>query len=190
MARSYTLKRRAEHQAETRQRILEAAVALHGSVGPARTSLSMIAERAGVQRNTLYAHFPDERSLAMGCSALHLERHPPPDAAAWASLPAGAARLREGLHTVYGWYRGAADVIACVLRDAEHHELTREISELRFGPPVAAWHEVLGEGLSDPQRALLHLALSFHSWRALATDCGVPDGDAAALMVRAIDTAV
>ena len=70
MARTYTLKRRAEQQAETRRRIVEAAVELHGSVGPALTTISMVAERAGVQRHTLYAHFPDERSLFLACSGL------------------------------------------------------------------------------------------------------------------------
>src|SRR5918994_892175 len=83
MTRTYTLKMRAEQQAETRRRIVEAAVDLHGSVGPALTSLSMVAERAGVQRHTLYAHFPDERSLYMACSGLSLERDPLPNAADW-----------------------------------------------------------------------------------------------------------
>ena len=70
MARKYTLKKRADQQAQTRQRIVEAAVDLHGSVGPAATTISMVAERAGVQRHTLYAHFPDERSLFLACSGL------------------------------------------------------------------------------------------------------------------------
>src|SRR5262245_44190010 len=80
MTRTYTMKRRAEQQGETRRRIVEAAVDLHGSVGPAATTFSMIAERAGVQRHTLYAHFPDERSLLMACSGLFEEREPAPDA--------------------------------------------------------------------------------------------------------------
>src|SRR5512143_2127813 len=83
MARTYTLKRRAEQQAETRQRIVEAAVDLHGTVGPARTSLSMVAERAGVQRHTLYAHFPDERRLFLACSGLAMERDPFPSPEEW-----------------------------------------------------------------------------------------------------------
>ncbi len=70
MTRTYTLKRRAEQQAETRRRIVEAAVELHGSIGPALTTVSMVAERAGVQRHTFYAHFPDERSLHLACSGL------------------------------------------------------------------------------------------------------------------------
>src|SRR5215203_359386 len=104
MTRTYTLKRRAEQQAETRRRIVEAAVELHGSVGPALTSLSMVAERAGVQRHTLYAHFPDERSLYMACSELSLERDPLADVAAWRAIKDQDERLRVGLDAVYGWY--------------------------------------------------------------------------------------
>src|SRR5262245_20960197 len=96
-ARTYTLRKRAESQAQTRQRIAEAAVELHGSVGPARTTISMIAERAGVQRHTLYAHFPDERSLFMACSGLAAERDPLPDAAPWRSIGDGRERLGVGL---------------------------------------------------------------------------------------------
>jgi AcrR family transcriptional regulator len=86
MARTYTLKRRAEQQADTRRRIVEAAVALHGSVGPASTTLSMVAEKAGVQRHTLYAHFPTERSLLMACSAQSLEQSPLPGAEGWRAI--------------------------------------------------------------------------------------------------------
>ena len=66
--RRYTLKRRAELQAETRQRIVDAAVALHSSVGPAATTISAIAEHAGVERLTVYRHFPDELTLLRACS--------------------------------------------------------------------------------------------------------------------------
>src|SRR5262245_40968590 len=104
MARTYTLKARAESQAETRQRIVEAAVDLHGSVGPANTTVSMIAERAGVQRHTFYAHFPDERSVLMACSGHALERDPPPDAGAWRGISEPQARLRTGLTALYTWY--------------------------------------------------------------------------------------
>src|SRR3954468_1463291 len=97
MARTYTLKRRAEQQAETRRRIVEAAMELHGSIGPASTTYSMVAERAGVQRHTLYAHFPDERSLLLGCSAHHLEVDPPPLATAWSGIADRRERLRTGL---------------------------------------------------------------------------------------------
>lgn len=186
MTRSYTLKRRADKQAETRRRIVEAAVDLHGSIGPAATTVSMIAERAGVQRHTFYAHFPDERSLAMACSGLSLERDPLPDAEAWRALDEGAERLKVGLRAVYDWYARNAELAACVLRDAEHHALTREIIELRFGPPFASYAEVLGAKLSAKQRAMLTLALSFAAWRSLTRDGGLKQGDAVTAMVKAI----
>jgi AcrR family transcriptional regulator len=170
MARIYTLKRRAEQQAETRQRIVEAAVALHGSVGPAMTTISMVAEQAGVQRHTLYAHFPDERSLLLACSGLAFERDPLPDAEEWRAIKDQHERLRAGLRAIYGWYERNADLAACVLRDAEYHALTREVAELRFGPHMSAYCDVLGLKLSMKKRALLRLALNFFTWRTLVRE--------------------
>ena len=173
MTRTYTLKRRAEQQAETRKRIVEAAVELHGSVGPARTSISMVAERAGVQRHTFYAHFPDERSLLLACSGLVFDRDPLPDAEPWRTIEDRRERLRVGLRAIYDWYGRNADLAACVLRDAEFHPLTREIIELRAGAPMAAYGEVLGAGLDAKQRAMLQLALNFFTWRTLARGSGL-----------------
>ena len=189
MTRTYTLKRRAESQAATRQRIVEAAVELHSSVGPAQTTISMVAERAGVQRHTLYAHFPDERSLYLACSGLTIERDPLPDAEAWRAIEDRRERLRVGLLAVYGWYERNADLAACVLRDAEHHPLTREIVELRLGPYMTAWHEVLGARLDQTQRAMLRLALSFFTWRTLVRESGLKQAAAVDAMVQAIDGA-
>jgi AcrR family transcriptional regulator len=189
MTRTYTLRKRAEQQAETRRRIVEAAVELHGSVGPAATTFSMVAERAGVQRHTLYAHFPDERSLYMACSGLVNERDPPPEAAAWRDIADCRARLTAGHRAIYDWYERNAALLACVLRDAEHHALTREISELRFGPSVAAWRAVLGAKLSMKQRTMLRLALSFFTWRTLVREGGLKQGAAVRAMVQAIDCA-
>lgn len=186
MPRSYTLKRRAEQQAETRSRLVEAAVELHGTFGPAATTLTMVAERAGVQRHTLYAHFPDERSLLMACSARALERDPAPDATAWTAVAEPAARLRLGLSQLYRWYADTAGLTACVLRDADSHPLVREIATLRFGPLMAGYASVLGRGLTPRQRVLLQLALQFHSWRTLVCDGGLKPEDAVELMVRAI----
>jgi AcrR family transcriptional regulator len=155
MTRSYTLKRRAEQQAATRQRIVEAAVDLHGSVGPAFTTVSMVAERAGVQRHTYYAHFATERDLLLACSGLVLERDPLPDANSLQDIP---ERLHTGLLALYHWYRRNAALTGCVLRDAEHHALTREINELRMAGPLAAYHATLGKGLNDAQRAMFGLA--------------------------------
>jgi AcrR family transcriptional regulator len=187
MTRTYTLRRRAEQQAETRQRIVEAAVDLHGSIGPALTTISMVAERAGVQRHTLYAHFPNERDLFLACSGLALKRDPLPDAEGWRAIKDGLERLRTGLRAVYGWYGRNADLAACVLRDAEYHALTREIVALRFGPHMTAYHEVLGAKLSMKQRAVLHLALSYFTWRALVREGGLKQNAAVEALIQAID---
>jgi AcrR family transcriptional regulator len=188
MTRTYTLKRRAEQQADTRRRIVEAAIELHGSVGPARTSLSMVAERAGVQRHTLYAHFADERSLFLACSGLHMERNPMPDPAAWGAIANRGERLRVGLGALYGWYERNGAMAACVLRDAEHHALTREMVDLRFGPLIGAYRAVLGARLNARQRAMLMLALSFHTWRTLR-ESGLKPQAAVALMAEAVEDA-
>lgn len=189
MARTYTLKKRAEQQAETRLRIVEAAVDLHRTVGPAATTVSMVAERAGVQRHTFYAHFPDERSLLLACSALSLERDPLPEAAAWRKIEDRRERLRVGLLAIYGWYERNADLAGCVLRDAEYHQLVRETAELRWGPYLAAYQEVLGARLSAKQRAMLGLALSFFTWRTLTREGGLKQAAAVKAMVQAVDCA-
>ncbi len=189
MPRTYTLKRRAEQQAETRRRIVEAAVDLHSTVGPALTTFSMIAERAGVQRHTLYAHFPDEKSLCVACSGLTMERDPLPDAALWRMIENRRERLRTGLLAIYGWYERNATLAACVLRDAEYHPLTRQIAEMRFGPPMAACGEVLGAKMGAKQRAVLKLALNFFTWRTLVTEGGLKTTSAVEVMVQAIQCA-
>jgi AcrR family transcriptional regulator len=171
--RSYRLGKRANTQRETRQRIVEAAVDLHSTLGPARTTVAQIAERAGVQRHTYYAHFPDERGLFLACSGLALERDPLPDVESWRSLPPGRERLRRALAELYGWFDRNAEQAACVLRDAEHHALTREIVELRMMPTFAGAARVLGEGLSPRGQALLGVALDFACWRALRDTQGV-----------------
>ena len=83
MARPYQLKRRAERQEMTRRRIIEAAIELHQTIGPAATTVSEIAERAQVGRVTVYRHFPDELTLARACSGLYFTRHPAPDPDRW-----------------------------------------------------------------------------------------------------------
>jgi AcrR family transcriptional regulator len=189
MARTYTLKKRAEQQADTRRRIVDAAIDLHGTVGPANTTFSMVAERAGVQRHTLYAHFPDERSLLLACSGLHAERDPMPDAAPWRDIADRRQRLTTGLRAIYQWYGNNADLLACVIRDAEIQPLVREISDLRFGPVIGAWQEALGAKLGTRPRAMLHLALSFHTWQTLVREAGLTPDGAVTARVRAIEEA-
>jgi AcrR family transcriptional regulator len=189
MVRTYTLKKRAESQAQTRQRIIEAAVELHSSVGPASTTFSMVAERAGVQRHTFYAHFPDERSLLLACSGYTAEHYPPPDAEPWRGIADRRERLRTGLSEIYGWFERNAQRLGCVLRDAESHPLVKEISAMRIGPHMAAYRDVLGTKLNAKQRALLQLALSFYTWRTLVRDSGLKQAAAVEAMVQAIDGA-
>jgi AcrR family transcriptional regulator len=189
MARSYTLKKRAEQQAETRQHIVEAAVELHAKLGPAATTFSMVAERAGVQRHTLYAHFPDERSLLMACSGHAEVRDPVPEAAAWRGIADVTQRLTTGLRTIYAWFERNEVLLGNVLRDAEHHKTVQEVGRLRYGPAIAGWHDVLGAKLNAKQRAMLHLALSFHTWRSLTREARLKSAAAVEAMVGAVNGA-
>src|SRR4051812_30547699 len=115
--RKYEKKVRAEQQAETRQRIVEAMVALHREVGPARTTISAVAERAGVERLTVYRHFPDERSMFEACTTHYATEVPGPDPAGWAEIEDPAERLRTALLAFYDYYRRAEDVLAHAARD-------------------------------------------------------------------------
>jgi len=186
MARPYTLKRRAERQEETRLRIVEAAVELHSTIGPGLTTISQVAERAGVQRHTFYAHFPDELSLHMACSGLVLSRDPLPDAAAWRGIVDPGERLTTGLAAIHAWYACHETLMGCVLRDAEHHAVTREIGARRIAPVMEDWLSVLGDGLAPPQRAMLRLATTFFTWRTLAREAGLPPDQTVTVLVQGI----
>src|SRR6185369_14308424 len=129
---------------------------------------------------------PNERSLAMACSGLALERDPLPSPTAWRLIEDRSERLRVGLGALYGWYERNAALTACVLRDAEFHPLIREIVELRMGPTMAAYHDTLGAKLSVKQRALLGLALSFFTWQSLVRDGGLRTSTAAKTMAQTI----
>src|SRR5688572_895427 len=115
--RRYEKRARAAQEHETRLRIIEAAIALHGTVGPARTTISAIAEHAGVRRGTVYRHFPDERTLLLSCSGTFRERNPPPDPAGWVAIDDPAARLAAALDAVYRWYERIEPMLTAVLRD-------------------------------------------------------------------------
>src|SRR5262245_59490595 len=122
MTRKYELKKRAENVEETQQRIIKAAVELHTTFGPAQTTVSAIADRAGVQRQTYYRHFPTERELFAACSELWGEHHPLPDPAAWAEIDDPRDRLRAGLGDLYRWYEENNDAFARFERDSSVHE--------------------------------------------------------------------
>lgn len=191
MARRYELKRRAERQQATRLRIVEAAIELHSTVGPANTTVSAIAERAGVQRHTYYRHFPDERSLGLACSGLAMERDPAPDPDAWRAIADPFQRLRRALTETYAYFARNEGLMANVLRDAETDPLTEEIVGLRLVPHQAAMHESLADGLAGGNHsggvlAALDLALDFHTWRSLVRRSGVSQDEAVEIMVSTL----
>ena len=189
--RGYRLQRRAERQEETRRRIIAATVALHEEVGPAQTTISAIAARAGVERLTVYRHFPDERDLLQACQKLHLSAHPLPDIAAWAAIADPTTRLRTALTEMYSHYRATEGMTAHVLRDAPAIPVLAELLQEmpRF---FAAAQEVLGQGWgrSDEHSRLFTAALGhafdFETWRSLVRRQGLDDGEAVDLMVRLV----
>jgi len=187
MTRTYELKKRAERQAETRQRIVDAAVQLHRTKGPARTTFSDIAALAGVQRHTLYRHFPDERQMVLACSGHHFEQNPPPDPAEWGSVVDPGERLRVGLAALYAWYERNEDMFTCVLRDAEVDPLVREVFDLRSRESMDAIRLALATGLGAGKRvqAALDLALDFRAWHRL-WESGLDEGEAAGLMAETV----
>jgi AcrR family transcriptional regulator len=184
--RKYELKKRAERLAETRRRITEATVELHRTVGPAATQINEVARRAGVQRMTVYNHFPDEASLLGACSAHWRALHPAPDLAGWRAVADPGARLRRGLRELYGWYRETDPMTANVLRDAEVLPTLRAILEGGLLRYLDQAHQVLTEPLGARGRrrqrvdAAARAAIDFHTWRALA-----PLGDAEAAELAA-----
>jgi AcrR family transcriptional regulator len=188
MARKYELKRRAESQAGTRRRIVEAAVQLHQEKGPALTSISDIARLAGVQRNTFYRHFPDEHSLLLACSGHYGQLHPPPDPAEWQAEADPAGRLRLGLGELYSYYEQTEEMLSKVVRDAELDEGVREIQAMRSGQLRATAYDSLADGLprNARTRAMLDLALDFRTWKRLVRSGGLGQRAAVEAMVAAV----
>ena len=189
MARKYEMKKRAEAQAETRRRIVEAAVDLHTTIGPARTTVSAIAERAGVQRHTYYRHFPEDHELFLACSGLYEERNPLPDPQRWAQVGDPLERLRSALDELYRYFAANEPMLSNVTRDAEFHPQTRAVVELRMAPAMHAMHAALTEGMPASARALIGLALQFTTWRSLVRDSGLSHARAVATMAGAVAAA-
>ena len=191
MTRKYELKRRAERQDETRRRIVEATVRLHESVGPARTTVSAVAERAGVQRLTVYRHFPDERALLAACSGHWVATNPAPDPGPWRKIRDPEERLAEALREIYAFYGRTEPMMANLVRDAPKMPALAELLA-PYGEYVAAVREVLtaGWGARGTRRELLLAtvghALDFATWRSLARGQGLDDGRAVEVMVRAV----
>ena len=185
VSRRYELKRRAERQEKTRQRIVEAAVGLHGSIGMARTTVTQIAERAGVGRQTVYRHFPDELALGRACSGLYWERNPLPDPRPWRAVADPHDRLQLGLRESYAYHRRTEAMISRAFADAadspimqSYHDHWQRAADVI----VAAWR-VRGRVRSLLRAAVGH-AIVFPTWYSLVRDQGLTDAQAVELMLR------
>jgi AcrR family transcriptional regulator len=192
--RAYRKRRRAEQEEETRLRITEATVALHGSVGPARTTVSAGAERAGVQRATVYRHFPDEEALFAACSSHWLAQHPLPDLARWAGIADPRERLRTALGELYAWFARGESMLERTTRDAAVVPAMRPAIE-----GSAAWSaaaaDVLARGWgvrgarARVVRGAIGHALAFETWRSLVRRQGLAERVAVELMCQLADAA-
>jgi AcrR family transcriptional regulator len=192
--RTYRLKKRADNMAETRQRIAEAAVDLHGTVGPARTTWSAVADRAGVQRHTVYRHFPTEADLFAACSGHFFSEHPLPDPEPWRRIEEPRRRLQQALDELYAYYEETQQMFSNVLRDVELIEA--------LGPTLAPMGQYLGgvaEILArdlgargrrkDLLKAALHHAIDFQAWRSLTQERRISRAEAVELMAGLVETA-
>jgi AcrR family transcriptional regulator len=193
-SRTYELKRRAERQQETRQRIMEAAVELHTTLGPSRTTVKAIAERAGVTRPTVYAHFPDVRSLFQACSGHVRATVPPPDPSAWRSISGPGARLETALGDLYGYYECLEPLLENVQRDAAVMPLVAEMNAYRVryleeirDLLLEAWPT--RRGARAPLRRAIGHALEFRTWQSLVRRQGCRTNEAVQLMLAFVRAA-
>ena len=192
--RPYKMKRRAEQEEETRLRITESAMELHGTVGPARTSISAVAERAGVRRSTVYRHFPDETALFSACSTHWITLNPPPDLEVWAAIEDPEARLVTALDQLYAYYERTEAMLEKLLRDAATVPIVDELIGA-FRAFLEATAEMLIKGRKSRgnarrrQRAAIGHALAFGTWQDLCRTQGLDGKRAAELMSRLVAAA-
>jgi AcrR family transcriptional regulator len=184
-ARTYRMRKRAEEVAATRRRIVEAAVHLHGTIGPAATTISALADQAGVTRLTVYRHFPDDLALFAACSAHWAAGQVMPDPQAWSRIADPAQRLRAGLSDLYRFYRGAEPMLTNVRRDqaaipAQLRERTEAI-DASYGAVLLQAFTVRGSRRRQ-LRAIIGHAASFWTWRSLCLDQHLSDTEAVQAM--------
>jgi AcrR family transcriptional regulator len=178
---------RARNMRRTRQRIVEAAMGLHTSVGPARTTVSAIAERAGVQRHTVYAHFPDEEAIFRACTGHWLSLNPLPDHERWAGIEPFEARVAAAIEEVSSyWERTAADLTP-VLADAGRVAAMDEAMTFWAGMTDAWIASAIGDRRLRGRRrtrleAALRHAFAMDTWRSLSAPGGMTRPEAVRLM--------
>lgn len=187
----YRLKARADRQAAVRLRITKATVDLHSTVGPARTTISAVAQQAGVDRLTVYRHFPTRRELFEACSNHARELHPMPDPDIWAGIPDPEHRFEAALATLYAYYEDNEGLLRNVLRDAEIEPLVDELSAPRRAY-LARVADLLSTGWQARGRrrtillgAVAH-ALEFFTWSSLVRGRGLTSTEAADVMLAAV----
>jgi AcrR family transcriptional regulator len=191
--RKYELKKRAEQMGETRMRITEAAIELHGSVGPSRTTLSAVAERAGVERRTLYRHFPNEADLFAACSAHYFTANPWPELGEWRSIRDPRQRLERALDELYAYYERTEPMFSNVLRDAEVVDFARDaVAPLNAyldeaAEILTAGRQVRGRRRQVVKGAVRH-ALAFSTWQSLSVN-GIGRSDAVKLSTALVEAA-
>jgi AcrR family transcriptional regulator len=191
--RKYELKQRAEEMAETHMRITEAAIELHGTLGPSRTTMSAVAKRAGVERRTLYRHFPTEADLFAACSTHYFSANPWPDLRGWRAISDPRQRLEHALDELYAYYEQTEPMLSNVLRDAELVGFARDAVA-----PLQAYLDEAAEILASGRRArgnrrellggALRHALAFSTWHSLSTS-GIGRADAVQLIAALVEDA-
>ena len=192
--RPYRMRRRAELEELTRRRITESEVELHEELGPARTSIAAIAERAGVRRSTVYRHFPTEDALFDACSSHWRAENPPPDPSAWTSIEDPAERTSSALRDLYAFYGRTQDMYSSLLRDEPLvPPVQRRLRD--FYRYLGTIEDALmaGRGLrgraARRTRAAIGHALAFTTWRSLTHKQGLGNADAVALMCLLVENA-
>ena len=187
ITRSYRLKRRADTQDDTRQRIVDSAIELHQTIGPAATTFSEIARRANVGRVTVYRHFPDEAALARACSGHYFAMHPAPDPASWVPIADPAERMRAALTDIYAYHRETESMITRALADSRdqavmvpYHDHWRRAVDVLAAPFGARGRTRI------LLRAAIGLAIGFDTWRNLVRDQGLDDDQAVLVALRLV----
>jgi AcrR family transcriptional regulator len=189
--RKVTLHARAVRQEETRKRIVAATVDLHESIGPLATTISAIAERAGVQRLTVYRHFPTEEELFAACTQHHFGLHPPPDLESWAGIADPKERTEAGLRDLFGFWAEIDPMAASVLRD-------HEVAPDRVGAGLIAFMNAAAELLTAPwpdqgERGVLPVVMAhlvhYRTWQTLVRDPGLSTDEVVATALAMITSA-
>jgi AcrR family transcriptional regulator len=192
--RRYRMTRRAESQEETRRRITESAVALHGTLGPSRTSISAVAEHAGVRRSTLYRHFPDEAALFDACTAHWAAANPLPDLGAWSTVEDPDARLATALGELYAFYGRTEAMLENLFRDEVAVPMVGERFAAVRGYFAAARETLMagrrlrGAAKLRTQAGVGH-AIAFSTWKSLVREGGLDDATAVELMLALVAAA-